>query len=169
MAASVQIAKVNHWHERLADYMIAFPEATLGEIAAALQKTPSWISTVKNSDVFIDYWMRRSREHSKAVTRDVKAKGLATAELAIEQLHRKLESPEAQLLTTETLLNVVDVTMKRFGYGNDAISKAPAINVNLGLVTAEQLAEARAKLRKAEEIIEIEPVKALPAPQEVTE
>jgi hypothetical protein len=149
--------------------MIAYPEATLGELAAALQKTPSWISSVKNSDMFVDYWRRRSQDHSDAVTRDVKAKGLATAEMALEHLHKKLESPDALLLTTETLLNVVDVTMKRFGYDNGPASKAPAINVNLGLVTAEQLAEARAKLRKAEEIIDAEAVPALPAPKEAAE
>ena len=161
MANSVQIQKVGWWHERLADYMIANPHATLGEIATVLNRSQAWISIVKNSDVFIDYWKQRSKEHSHEVTSDIKSKGFAAAELALEHLHQRLEDPTSALLPVDTLLNVVDVTMKRFGYSEG--NKAPTFHFTLGAVTPEQLAEARAKLRPATEPVDVE-VKQLAPP-----
>ena len=161
MAQSVQIQKVNWWHERLADIMIANPHCTLGEIARALNKSQAWISIVKNSDAFIDYWKIRSKMHSDAVTGDIKAKGFAAAELALDRLHMKLEGPEVELMTVDTLLNVVDVTMKRFGYSQET-NKAPVFNFNLGAATPEQLAAAREKLRSvdAREVVDVKPLPA---------
>src|SRR5262245_8940343 len=100
MANSVQVQKVNWWHERLADYMIAHPDHTLGQIAAVFNKSPVWISIIKNSDVFIDYWKKRSAGHSKAVTTDIKAKAFANAEMALDLLSEKLCDPSAQAVMT---------------------------------------------------------------------
>lgn len=162
MGNAVQIQKVSWWHERLADYMIAYPDHTLQQIAVVFGRTPQWISIIKNSDAFIDYWRKRSGEHSSAVTQDVKSKGFAAAELALDRLNSKLEGPEGDLMTPDTLLQVVDVTMKRFGYDN-AKNQAPVFNFNLGSVTPEQLAAAREKLRRNEQVTEL---KALPPPAE---
>lgn len=155
MAASVQIQKVNWWHERLADIMIANPHATLGEIAQALGKSQAWISIVKNSDAFIDFWRQRSAQHSAEVTSAIKAKGFAATELALDKVLEKLDTPAAELIPVETLLNIVDVNMKRFGY-NNAPTNAPVLNINLGATTPEQLAEARARLRDRSGAVEIE-------------
>lgn len=163
--SQVQIQKVNWWHERLADLMIAHPDHTLQQIAAKLNKTPAWVSVIKNSDAFIDYWRKRSGVHSQEVTNGIKAKGYAAAELALDKLTEKLEGPEADLMTTETLLNVVDVTMRRFGYDSSK-NQPPVFNFNLGSVTPEQLAAARARLRQTGEVQEL---KALPSPDEVVD
>lgn len=159
MAQSVQVQKVNWWHERLADEMIAHPEMKLGEIARKLNRSQTWVSIVKNSDTFKDYWARRSAGHSEAVTQDIKDKGFAAAELALDHLNQKLES-QGELMPVETLLNVIDTTMKRFNY-QGAQQQAPTFNFNIGTVTADQLAAARARLRRVDEPIE---VKALPVP-----
>ena len=164
MAQSTQIQKVGWWHERLADLMIANPHVTLGELAIALGRSQVWISIVKNSDVFIDYWRERSKAHSQAVTDEIKAKGFAAAELALDHIHQRLAEPAGALLPIDTLLNVVDVNMKRFGYS--AENKAPTFNFTLGAVTPEQLAEARAKLRPISEPVDVE-VKELPAPKPI--
>ena len=164
MADSVQVQKVGWWHERLADLMIAHPHATLGEIARHLGKSQAWISIVKNSDVFVDYWKRRSGEHSAAVTDGVKNKGFAAAELALDHLLAKLDAPEATLMPAETLLSIVDINMKRFGYDNTA-QRPPVFNFNLGAATPEQLAEARQRLR-SQPITDVESTPALPAPSE---
>lgn len=161
MAQSHSVQKVSWWHERLADLMIAHPEATLTQIAAHLNKSLTWVSIVKNSDVFIDYWHRRSTEHSREVTQSIKAKGFAAAELALDRLNQKLEGPEGDLMTPDTLLQVIDTTMKRFGYENEK-NQAPTFNFNIGNVTPDQLAAAREKLRRTNEVTEL---KALPAPE----
>lgn len=166
MAQSVQIQKVGWWHERLADIMIANPHATLGEIATALGKSQAWISIVKNSDVFVDYWRQRSGAHSSEVTNGIKAKGFAAAELALEHIHQRLEEPSAALLPIDTLLNVVDVNMKRFGYDSEA-QRAPVLNINLGGVTPEQLAEARQRLRAGDARRGAIEAEALPVPAQI--
>lgn len=155
MAASVQIQKVNWWHERLADYMLAFPYATLQEIAREFDKSPSWISIVKNSDVFQDYWRKRSGMHSSTLTDEIKAKAFAATEVALEKINEKLNDPAASsLMTTETLLQVVDTTMRRFGYNNEH-NNGPNITLNLGAVSPQQLESARQKLRALPDVVDL--------------
>lgn len=141
--------------ERLADHMIANPAARMTELAKLMGRTLVWVSIAKNSDCFKDYWAVRSKAHSEAVTADIKAKGFAVAEMALEALSEKLEL-QAQTMTVETLLSVVDTTLKRLTPGN--IGAGPQINLNLGLATPEQLAEARERMRRMESpVIELRP------------
>lgn len=147
MAKSVQLQKVQPWMERLADLMIAYPEARLKELAQLFGRSATWLSIAKNSDVFKDYWRVRSEQHSLGVTGDIKSKAFAAVELALDNLNEKLETMGDQM-TADTLLQIVDVNTKRFA-PTAVPQQAPQINFNLGLVTADQLAEARAKLRQA--------------------
>jgi len=145
--------------ERLADLMIAHPAARMQDLAQLMGRTHVWVSIAKNSDCFKDYWAKRSEAHSEAVTADIKAKGFAVAEMALDALGDKLEK-ESSVMTTETLLSVVDVTMKRIAPAPSI--QAPQLNVNLGLVTADQLAQARERMRKQESpVIELKPEKVL--------
>ena len=155
MAKSIQVQKVLPWMERLADYMIAYPGARMTELAKLMDRTLVWVSIAKNSDCFKDYWAVRSKAHSEAVTADIKAKGFAVAEMALEALSDKLET-QAPTMTVETLLSVVDTTLKRVTPGN--IGPGPQINLNLGLVTPEQLAAARERMRRIESpVIDLQP------------
>ena len=157
MAASIQIKKISPWMERLADLLIANPELSQNEIAEKMGRSPTWLSIVKNSDTFQDYWRERSNAHSEMMSMGIKAKAFAATERALDALNIQLELG-AETMQTSTLLEVIDITQKRFGYGPEA-QNAPQINFNLGLVTPEQLAEARKKLRTVQEaqIIELKP------------
>jgi len=159
LAASIQIKNVNWWHERLIEYMIANPQMTLGQIAKHFNVSQSWLSIVKNSDVFIDLWRIRSKDHAQAVTADIKTKAYALAELALDgALENVQQKVEFGTLTLSESLEVLDVTMKRFGYGEQKPgSAAPQVNINLGLISPQQLAEARKKMRG-----EAVPLEAMP-------
>ena len=141
-------AKILWWYERLADSLIANPQLTLGEIAAQFGCTQAWLSTIKNSDVFKEYWTRRSNEASKDLLGELRSKGMAAAEMAVDALNRRLEL-EADSLPIPTLLEVADISMKRFGYDSGGKKcQAPTVNnFNLGVVTPTELAEARARMR----------------------
>jgi hypothetical protein len=155
MGNKLQIKKVSWWHERLADHMIANPQHTMKDIAVLMNCHVQTLYIIKNSDVFIDYWRQRSQAHSEAVTTGIKDKAFASSEMALELLMAKLEK-DGELMTVPALLDVVDVTMKRFGYNNDKNAPGPVINMNFGgLVTAEQLAEARDRMR--EKVIDLQP------------
>lgn len=158
MAQSVQIKKVSWWHERLADLLIAHPERTLGSIAKELNVTQAWLSVIKNSDVFVDYWITRSTEHSKEVTGGIKSKAFAGVELALDAINERVERDGA-IMPMNTLLEVVDVNMKRFGYDSSKQNQGPLINMNFqGLVTSDELALARSKMRdRQEKVIDLTP------------
>lgn len=162
MSNAIQIQKVGWWHERLAEAMIAHPEKKLKEIAVEFKVTPQWIYMLKNSDVFMDYWNRRSAEHGKAVTASITAKGFAVSELALDLIAERLET-QGEVMSTAQLLDVVDVNMKRFNYNSDKKGSGPVINMNFGgLVTAPQLEEARALMRaKTSQVIEAQPSPAI--------
>lgn len=169
MAQSVQIKKVAPWMERLADLLIAEPGIQNNELAKRMSKSYVWISIVKNSDVFLDYWKLRSQSHSEAVTAGIKEKTFALAEMALETMCEKVEEKrEAGILTLQESLDVYDVALKRFGYGgkpggDNQPSNNTTVIINQGLVNPEQLARAREKLR-ATEATAVE-VLALPVPK----
>jgi len=140
-------AKVLWWYERLADALIARPEATLMEIAKEFNCSLAWLSVVKNSDVFTEYWKRRSTEASKVLLGDLRAKACAAAEMSLDAINRKLEL-EADSLPLNALLEIADMSMKRFGYDNGGSRQAATVNLNFGLVKPEELAEARQRMRR---------------------
>jgi len=75
---------------------------------------------------------------------------MAAAELAIDALNARLEL-EASAMPVPQLLEVVDISMKRFGYDSAKGARAPqtVTNFNIGMVSAAELAEARARMRQA--------------------
>jgi hypothetical protein len=145
----VQIKKVSPWMERMADLMIARPGITLSELSAEMNKVVSWISIVRNSDTFQDYWKERSKSHSDAVTLTMKDRAFAAADLSLEFIHQKLEK-DGSVMPISAHLDVIETTMKRFGYGGDSgkPGAAPQINFNFaGLASPEQLRIARERMR----------------------
>lgn len=163
MAASVQITKVNWWHERLADKMLSEPHLTLTEIAKQLGCTLTWLSIVKNSDVFKDYWCLRSKAHSEAITSGIKEKSAALAEMSLDVL---IEDTEMQIklgtMTSREARANLELVTKRFGFDGTAQPQAPGatvVNLNLAMVNKELLAEARAKMREIPKVQIIPPEK----------
>jgi hypothetical protein len=141
--------KWNWWYERIADWMIANPEKTLGDCAREFNVSQSWLSQIINSDMFQDYWKMRSKEASDACLIGVREKGFAAAELALDALNKRLET-QAEILPITTLLEITDVTMKRFGYGETKKSPGPSVQNNyfMGNVSPQELANARDSMTK---------------------
>src|SRR5262245_346940 len=142
MAQSVQLLKVNHWHQRLADWLIANPDKKLGDAAKEFGRTAAWISAVINSDAFQDYFKRLSQAHHEAVLVTVRDKVVAAADSAVNELTRRLEvSPET--IPYQQVLETADVLLKRAGFGEGKAPSQPGVQVNVGLVSRDELAQAR--------------------------
>lgn len=118
----------------------------LSEAAAEFGVTQAWLSTVKNSDAFIDYFQRLSAAHSEALLLGVREKAIATADAAVGEIQRRLEV-SAETIPLNQLLDISDVLLKRTGHG-EGRSQAPTVSVHLGLVSKEELAEARLRMRE---------------------
>lgn len=143
MAVSAQIKKVNSWHERLCDWLLANPSAPQKEAAKAFNVTQSWISTVIHSDAFQDYYKERSAALSDMVLHHVKDKMLGAADQAVSEIQRRLETPQA--LPIDTLLEITDVMTKRAMPATQGAGSGPVQNVFV--LSKEDLAQARAAMR----------------------
>lgn len=147
--AAVQPKKWNWWYDRIIDWMILNPDRTKGDCARELNCSESWLSIITNSDMFKDAWAVRSKEASGAALLGVHEKGLAAAELALNALNKRLEV-QADVLPITTLLEITDVTMKRFGYQADKKGPGPVTQNNyfMGEVSQQELADARESMAK---------------------
>lgn len=153
MAQSLQVKNISWWHERFADWMLANPELTLGDAAKHFNCTRTHLSIIKNSDAFKIYWATRSGDFSNALVDkatdtilNLKDKAAAVTELALDELNRRIElAPEA--IGMDTLIDISQMGLKSLGYGAKAAQQSPTVNVNIatGLVSAEDLAKARAR------------------------
>lgn len=147
MAASASVKKVSWWHERLADWMIAHPDRTLGEAAKYFNVTPTWLSVIKNSDAFRDYWASRSAEASSYMLADIKDKTLLVTEMALDRLIDRVNTT-GDVMPPDLLLDVAKTGLKSLGYGVTPAAPAAGSNVNIQLnVTPGALETARQKMQ----------------------
>lgn len=137
---------VHWWYERLADWMIANPHLTMKDAALAFGKSHYWILQLKNSDTFQRFWREKSGAASVEFVGGIKSKAFAAAEASLDILNDKLEEAP-QSFTVGGLLDVVDTTMKRFGYEPPARPGA-TVQVNVGLVSPQELEAARNRMRE---------------------
>jgi len=155
MAQSAFIRKVNPWHQRLADWLI-LNGTTKGWNERASKEfnvTQAWISTVVHSDAFQDYYQELNGQHSQALLHSVREKALGAADQAISEIQKRLDEKGADL-PYESLLQTADLMMKRTGHG-DGPAQPANVQVNIGLVTREELEHHRARLRSGPKALEL--------------
>jgi hypothetical protein len=147
--------KVHWWYERLADWMISNPDKYLKDAAVVFDVSPGWLYALQRSDTFQDYWTKRS----SAVSISVEQKAQVLADRLIDSFQQDLDSADAiqKPLPTSTRLQILDVTMKRFGYGETKkppTQPTPGSNVTnnyLGVVSQQELKSARDRLAQSQE------------------
>lgn len=148
MAQSVQIKKVNSWHQALAAWLIANPVAKQSEAATHFGVTQAWLSTVINSDAFRDYFQQLQAEHTSSLLAPVVEKVRAAADQAVSEIQNRMNI-DITKFSTKDLLEVSDVMLKRSGYGDPgarAAPQAPTVN-NVFVVSRETLEESRRAMR----------------------
>ncbi len=145
MAQSVQIKRINPWHDRLADWLIANPGRPRSEAAKLFNVTESWLSVVINSDAFQDFFRERSREVSDGVALGVREQLAGVASQALDELGRRLTTPQS--LQTAEVLQIADVVLKHQTAALAA--ERPQVVVGVSL-TRDDLAKARSAMRQRE-------------------
>lgn len=136
-------------------WLIANPDKSLGECAAAHGYTQSWLSIVIHSDAFQAQLRELQDKSYTDVRMDVKAKITGIAHLALDKLAEQLPVSADPKFT----LDVADKTLRALGYGAPARGQ-PTINVqvNNNQVTPAELAEARRLASQRGVVIEQEPL-----------
>lgn len=141
MAASAQIAKVNHYHEAIADLMLAYPDMSKGDIANKMGYTQSWLSAIINSDAFIVYFDQRRAAHNQIFHQQVVSKLYKTAVKAIDKVDEALDAPDVD---PRYALDAKDKLLEKLGFGakNNQPTGALAVQNNY-FVSKEFLQGAR--------------------------
>lgn len=159
--AAVQLQNVRLRHQAIADWLIANPDKSQGECAAAFGITQAWLSVVVNSDIFREYLQSRLNEVSTPVMYSLREKLMGVAHRAVEKLGSCVENSQ----DPEYILEAADKTLHRLGYAPTR-GPAPAVqNVtnqqnNVYVVDRETLDGARRRYLQAVGV----PV-ALPSPE----
>lgn len=130
-----QMEKISKpWHEALAEYFLINPTHSLEVVAKHFEVSANWLSIVKNSDIFQDYYQSRRREHFDDISTHMAEAKLsdklkAVAELALdgmgEKLSRNLETKE---MSIDTLASVANSALRNLGFGATA-GRAPGSSV----------------------------------------
>lgn len=148
--AVVQLQNVRLKHQAIADWLIANPDKTQGECAAAFGISQAWLSVVVNSDAFQDYLQQRYAETATPVVFSLREKLLGVAHRAVEKLGTAVDNSQ----DPEFILAAADRALHRLGY---APSKGPTVavqnNVTVGgptvHVDSSTLSAARRKYLEA--------------------
>lgn len=144
------------WYSAIADHMIRNPGCQIQDIAAALNKRPTTISMIINTDLFRTYLSQRkaawTAEHDYALRSrltEVAVKGL---DIIKEVLDKKSDQ-----IPLQRVAEITASSLDRLGY---APSSGPQVVVNTGAVDARTqtlnvssnvLLEAREKMRLVEQ------------------
>lgn len=118
-----ELLELNHRHIQIAEYLINNPQARLTDVAEAIGMTPSWISTLTNSELFRNYLQERHKEISNPITIQLQEKLLGVAHSAVEKLGRMVDDST----DPNYILAAADKTLKSLGYGPQ---KGPSVQVN---------------------------------------
>jgi len=119
--------------------------------------TQAWLSTVYHSDAFQDYYKQLREKHEGAMIQSVSEKLVGALGQSLDILQKKLEL-EGESLPYDTVLETVDVLAKR---GVPAQRPGEQVSVAIGLVSQEELAAFRDRMRQRRaqpEVIELQAV-----------
>jgi len=140
MAYSIQNLKPRHY--AIADWLVANPDATLRECAAAFGLSPVTVTNLVHTDSFQEYLSKR-RDVAFHHVLTLREKIVGLSHEAITRLHEKIQCEE----DPQMLLQCADKMLNKLGYGQT--SAAPqTTNVQVNLVDAEALEAARNRVRR---------------------
>lgn len=160
--AETQIRNVSKpWHEALAEYFILYPERTMTEAADHFKVTLPWLSQVKNSDAFQDYYQARRREHFNEVSRaladsKIEDKLKAVADMSLDAIAERVAEHVTKVPTRELSIDALHATaslaLKSLGFMDKrGPAAAPLVQNNTIIVGQDALARAKGNLRVVRE------------------
>lgn len=137
------------------------PHKTKGDCAKFFNVSNQWLYVLTQSDVFKVLYEERRKKHSAMVSTSVIEKTSALTEMALDKLmDRVVETGDS--MTPNFLKDVAAMGLDKLGYGGKAAAPpiAPPVQVQVNVVSSDQLAEARARMiNKGRELASLDPPK----------
>lgn len=156
----VQLKRLTHHHHAIMDFMLANPTFTLDELAKHFKRTPAWVSTVRNSDLF----QMRLKERRQLMDEDqafrIGQKIAKVAEKGIEAMLDVVQDDEqdarVKLDATKTALEAIGFLGKGRTSSSDPAQAAAPVQVNIGMSVFEQAREKAIAGHQARPVLENE-------------
>lgn len=161
------ITKTQYYHSRIIDWIIANPGGKMQDCAKFVNRAPSTLSLIVNSDLFKAALEQRKREFQAMHDFGIIERTTRVATSALDAILTTIDKKRDNI-PLDVLNEVADAALTRLGYGAaPAAPSAPVINTQNANVYIEasrqDLEEARMALRQAQETR----VKAIAPPQPI--
>jgi len=145
------IMKLNQSHRTLADLMISHPHLTAAEMAAKVGYSSGWVTKVKETDAFKEYFHQRLRDHQALVSAKVVTEVQSAALDGIAAIRAKLDPSKRDRESLSTLVEATDVMLKALGLGHKG---GPAVSVELNQTfSATQVTAPAASVATAQQVL----------------
>lgn len=163
-----QIEKVGSWHKEIFSWEIQHPGEGVEACAAHFNVTPGWLSTIRNSDCYIEYVASQRAVHHNNISTGVLQQIEGLASVSLEVLEERIKK-ERKSIGLGIVNDSASLALKAMGFGqkSDGRGANTQINVILGGATKEVLERARDKMRTVNAHREPDPVGALPTPEPI--
>lgn len=145
--SATQIKKVNWWHKSIFDWEIANPSLKMKDCAVAFGVSETWLSIIRNSDIYMEYAALRREEHNDNVSKTVIERVEDVADVSLEVLEERIRA-ERKTLGLGIVNNAAEMALKALGFGQKSSSRGDTqINVILGAADPALLERARETMR----------------------
>jgi len=143
-----QVKKVSFWHESIVDWELQNPEKSMGDCALYFNVTETWLSTIRNSDIFKEYSALRRGEHNENISMSIIDRAEAVAGVSLEVLEERIQK-ERDTIGLGIVNDTAAMALKALGFGQKQDTRSNTqVNIVLGADPA-LLARARDKMRLA--------------------
>lgn len=142
-----QIEKVKEWHKDIFNWDIQHPGEKIVVCAAHFGVSASWISIIKNSDIYREYAAIQRGDHNERVSISVIEGVEEVAKVSLDVLHTRIQA-ERNSIGLGIVNDAAAMALKALGFGARSSGREGAqVNVNIGVADPELLARAREKMR----------------------
>lgn len=149
------IKKISFAHEGLMNSMLANPQWSYADHAAALGYTQAWVSQIVNSDMFQVELHSRAREAGVMLAISIQEKVRATFALTLEEAANRIQNGAcSERFVTDTMKNLAATAE----FAPAQAPQGPTYNLNVSAEYLEEVRQRAAMAKRGQTVVK------LPAP-----
>lgn len=134
-----EITKVRYTHEAIIDLVLSRPGIRQAEIAALIERTPAWVSTIMASDAFkAKLEERRAEVVDPYVAATVNDRLQAVAHASLERILEKVSTP-GLTVADDFLVKTAKLATDALGYGAKPAGGGSTTNVAVVVQVPQKL------------------------------
>ena len=144
--SATQLKKMSWWHESILDWELNNPDKSMGECALTFGVTETWLSIIRNSDIYKEYAAQRRILHNENVSKSIIERVEEVAGVSLEVLQERIDR-ERHTIGLGIVNDTCGMALKALGFGVKHGGEGSQVNVMIGVASPELLDRAREKMR----------------------